>query len=110
PEGLLGVLISFKPKDVYSASVAVNWCNNLTVSSTGAITASHSSQTGVVYPIVVPQGSVQQFFAKRDTVNLYVGTAASGDGTGRNASNYTTLNAAFAQLAALRPWRAKLYL
>lgn len=110
PQGLLGVLISFKPKDTYSSSVAVNWCNNLSVSASGDITATYSSQTGIVYPISVPQGQIQQAFAKRDQVTLYVSTSASGDGTGRNTSNYTTLNAAFAQLAALRPYRAKLYL
>lgn len=110
PQGLLGVLISFKPKDTYSSSVAVNWCNNLSVSAAGIISASYSSQTGIVYPISVPQGQIQQAFAKRDQVTLYVSTSASGDGTGRNTSNYTTLNAAFAQLAALRPYRAKIYL
>lgn len=110
PQGLLGVLISFKPKDTYTAASAVNWCNNLSVSAAGVITATYSSQSGVVYPLIAPQGPVQQALAKRDVVTLYASTAASGDGTGRNTSNYTTLNAAFAQLAALRPLRAKIYL
>lgn len=112
PQGLLGLLISFKPKDTYSASVAANWCtaSSLAVSAAGVISATYSSQTGVVYPISAPQGPVQQALTKRDSVTLYVSTSASGDGTGRNASNYTTLNAAYAQLAALRPLRAKLYL
>ncbi|HCM83537.1 MAG TPA: hypothetical protein PKW15_00110 [Alphaproteobacteria bacterium] len=112
PQGLLGLLISFKPKDTFSATVAANWCtaSSLAVSASGVISATHSSQTGVVYPLTAPQGPVQQALTKRDVVTFYVSTSASGDGTGRNTSNYTTLNAAFAQLAALRPLRAKIYL
>ena len=112
PQGLLGLLIAFPPGVDYSSTVAANWCatNNISVSSTGVISASASSVAGLVYPIIVPQSFQQQAFAKQETITLYAAASATGDRTGRDGDNYTTLDAAFAQLATLRPHRAKIFL
>lgn len=109
PLGLIGYVISFKQHDAYNATSAAAWCNEITVSSTGQLTTNDATVNGIVYPVVMGQSNYQQAMAKSDLVTLYVGTAAAGDGTGRNPANQTTINAAFAQLAALKPLHAKLW-
>lgn len=113
PQGLLGLLITFKPHDTFNATTAANWCNgNIQVFSSGKYVTNASASTspaGIVYPILVGQSGYQQAAVKSDNVNFYVATAATGDGTGRNPSNQTTLSAALAQLNALMPMRATIY-
>jgi len=113
PKGLLGYIIAFKPHDTYSATTAQNWCgsaNPINITASGAFTTTASGPSGLVYPIIAAQSLYQQAAAKQDLVTLYVNPTASGDGTGRNPANYTTIDGAFSQLAALRPYRAKLWL
>ncbi len=111
PKGLLGYLISFKPRDTYDAAAATGWCNNVAVSAAGLLsTDSGLNASGIIYPIVVGQSFYQQAFAKNETVTFYVGAAASGDKTGRNPANYATLDAVMAQLATVKPYKAKIYL
>jgi len=113
PKGLLGYLIAFKPHDTYSATIAQQWCNSsnpINITSAGLFTTTGTSVAGLVYPIIAAQSLYQQAIAKQDLVTLYVATSAAGDGTGRNPANAITLDGAMSQLAALRPYRAKIWL
>jgi len=113
PKGLLGYIIAFKPHDTYSATIAQQWCSTsypINITGAGLFTTTGTGVTGLVYPIIAAQSLYQQTTAKQDLVTFYVATSAAGDGTGRNPGNATTLDGAMSQLAALRPYRAKVWL
>lgn len=106
---------SMSPSDVLATIIApagtrtsinIN-CSAIALSNTtGRITATDH----YVRVVSDTQPVQQQMAAKNDTAVFYVGAITSGDGSGIDPSNRITLDAAFAQLHALKPWRAQLYL
>ncbi len=107
-----GAGASLAPSDVLAVIVAPTSKNTVTADCPGNIDANGFISITDHYVRVVtnPQPVQQQLAARNDTAVFYVAPNATGDASGIDPNNRATIDGVFAQLHALKPLRAHLYL